>query len=274
MAEVTKIPAGDLQVGDHYAGSKKLALDGKHYPITAIRDGETSRRIELEGHGNVRPRRTTEVWVMLESNDPRLKKAGNGGGTPDARADLKQRMSPLEGEKPSEAAMRISGNLLEDLEKLQAERNLQLTNVEHSAIVGDREASIRVAEVAAGGHRGLEGDALKHYLVTGEDGGDQARNAQAQREATSGRHTPRGPKPGSMTTAMVEVLKGKRKPMTAKEIWAEIQARGLWASPKGKTPDATIGAKLSTEAKKGGLFERVAPGQYKLRARQATKGGN
>lgn len=264
MAEVTKIPAGDLEIGDHYAPSKKAALDGTHWPITAISDGQTSRRLELEGHGNVRPRRTTEVWVMLESDDPRLKKAGNGGGTPDARADLKRR-----GERASEAAMRLAEEEIREREALKA-RGVEFTEEAWEALDADQRA--RAGLVAEGkDHAGLRDNALQVFIIEGTTGGDQAKNAQAQREATSGRHTPRGPKPGSMTTAMVEVLKNRRKPMTAKEIWAEIQRRGLWASPKGKTPDATIGAKLSTEAKKGGLFERVAPGQYQLRARKGAK---
>lgn len=49
--------------------------------------------------------------------------------------------------------------------------------------------------------------------------------------------------------------------MPAREIWKLIEARGLYARGRGKTPWATVASKLSTEP----LFERVAPGLYRLR---------
>lgn len=49
--------------------------------------------------------------------------------------------------------------------------------------------------------------------------------------------------------------------MSAREVWALIEQRGLYTRSRGKTPWATIGAKFSTDDR----FERVSPGRYRLR---------
>jgi hypothetical protein len=66
---------------------------------------------------------------------------------------------------------------------------------------------------------------------------------------------------GSMVEAAIRVFEEEgNRPMRAKEIWTLIEARGLYMS-LGRTPWATIASKLSTDS----LFERVAPGLYRLR---------
>lgn len=121
------------------------------------------------------------------------------------------------------------------------------------------------------------------YVLTGEvkatgkskPKGDQqakagrARQAKAkleQRATESGGR--QGPRPGSMVDAMLTVMRGRRgRPIGAKELTDKIQEQGLAPNLKGKTPHATVGAKLATEAKKpDGLFERTAPGLFKVRA--------
>ena len=66
--------------------------------------------------------------------------------------------------------------------------------------------------------------------------------------------------------AAVEVLKGAGEPLKADEIGRRVlQVQGV--ELKGKTPLATMAAILAVENKKpDGLFERVAPGTYRLRA--------
>jgi len=66
----------------------------------------------------------------------------------------------------------------------------------------------------------------------------------------------------SMVEATMCVLEEQdNRPMGAREIWALIEQRGLYTRSRGKTPWATIGAKLSTDDR----FERVSPGRYRLR---------
>jgi hypothetical protein len=65
--------------------------------------------------------------------------------------------------------------------------------------------------------------------------------------------------------AAIEVLRGKRKPMTAREIYAEISERKLAPGLKGKTPEQTVGAQLATHAKRGLYVERAEPGKFRLK---------
>lgn len=74
-----------------------------------------------------------------------------------------------------------------------------------------------------------------------------------------------GPREGSVMWAVIQVLDGKRKPMTPSEILAEIQKRGLATGLKGKTPEATVAARLSVHAAKGLYVERPEKGKYRLK---------
>ncbi len=75
----------------------------------------------------------------------------------------------------------------------------------------------------------------------------------------------RGPREGSTMWAAIKVLRGKRKPLTAAEIYAEIRERNLAPGLKGKTPEATLGAQLAVNAKRGRYVERTEPGKFRLR---------
>lgn len=73
------------------------------------------------------------------------------------------------------------------------------------------------------------------------------------------------PKKLSQLTAAYEVLKGRTKPMSAKEIVALLAERKLWESPGGKTPDATLAAAIVREiATKGAesRFTKPEPGRF------------
>ena len=58
---------------------------------------------------------------------------------------------------------------------------------------------------------------------------------------------PARPKRVSALDAAAQVLAASAKPMRAKELIAEIEARGLWKSPGGKTPEATLYAAMIRE---------------------------
>ena len=77
----------------------------------------------------------------------------------------------------------------------------------------------------------------------------------------------------SAREAAVEALRGKRNGLKTAEIVERVLAtEGV--KLKGKTPGATISAMLAVEAaKEDGLFERVAPGTFRLRPqRRGTVG--
>lgn len=72
------------------------------------------------------------------------------------------------------------------------------------------------------------------------------------------------PREGSVIAAVIEVLRRAQEPMSADEITARIQKRGLAPNLKGKTPVATVGARIAVEVKNGRYFERTAPGRFQL----------
>lgn len=66
-----------------------------------------------------------------------------------------------------------------------------------------------------------------------------------------------------MIEAAIWVLEEEdNRAMRARELWDLIESRGLYNRSVGKTPWATIGAKLAAET---AIFERVTPGRYRLR---------
>lgn len=57
-----KVPAGEVQVGDQ-VGTKKA---GPFAEVAQVNDGATSVRLVMAKGGNLRPRKTTPVWVLRE----------------------------------------------------------------------------------------------------------------------------------------------------------------------------------------------------------------
>jgi hypothetical protein len=60
----------------------------------------------------------------------------------------------------------------------------------------------------------------------------------------------------SLLDAAAAVLKLVGLPMRARAITDELSRTGLWVSPAGKTPDATLAAAILTEIKKKGADSR------------------
>lgn len=69
----------------------------------------------------------------------------------------------------------------------------------------------------------------------------------------------------SLLTAAHQVLSGAKDPMGTKEMIEAVTANGLWSSPAGKTPHATLQAAIIREiAGKGpeSRFAKVGPGKF------------
>ena len=71
----------------------------------------------------------------------------------------------------------------------------------------------------------------------------------------------------SQLAAAVAVLRRARKPMSCAEMVDAMQAKGLWSSPGGKTPEATLYASILRDTRKGkeALFKKTAPGRFSLK---------
>jgi hypothetical protein len=101
------------------------------------------------------------------------------------------------------------------------------------------------------------------------------RGAQAkQAKAASSPEPAAGPREGSTLWAAIEVLRGKRKPMRAAEIYAEIRERKLTPGLKGKTPEQTIAAQLAVAVKRGLYVERAEPGKFRLKSERGERGAD
>ena len=96
---------------------------------------------------------------------------------------------------------------------------------------------------------------------------ERAEAARAKAKATKPPKA-KGEKKLFALDAAVEVLRGARKPMGAKELVEQMAERGLWSSPAGKTPWATLYAAMITEVNKKGKnsrFEKADKGLFRLR---------
>jgi hypothetical protein len=87
--------------------------------------------------------------------------------------------------------------------------------------------------------------------------------------ASAGPKRPGPPRPGlGGLDAAATVLTGASKPMSCKELVAQMLTRKLW-STKGKTPAATIGAALARDIqskKEKSRFRKAGPGLFSLRS--------
>ena len=72
----------------------------------------------------------------------------------------------------------------------------------------------------------------------------------------------------SALDAAAKVLSESKEPLNAKALIAEMEAKGYWTSPGGKTPHATLYSAILREIqtkKKETRFEKVERGKFKLR---------
>ncbi len=78
------------------------------------------------------------------------------------------------------------------------------------------------------------------------------------------------PKRTSALDAAAEVLKAEGKPMTCKAMIAAMAERGLWTSPNGKTPQATLYSAILREIRKAvetgtvSRFRKTDRGQFEF----------
>ena len=96
------------------------------------------------------------------------------------------------------------------------------------------------------------------------EGAARTKRNLANAKATAG-STRAANKRLSAISAAAQVLADARKPMRAKEMIEAASAKGLWSSPKGKTPEATLYAAIIREiAAKGktARFSKVERGLF------------
>ena len=116
------------------------------------------------------------------------------------------------------------------------------------------------AAVAARGAKGKKAEGAKPGKAGSKRGAGKAIGANAK---------PTKAKRISALDAAATVLAASDVPMRAKEMIAAMETKGLWKSPGGQTPEATLYAAIIREISKKGKdarFEKVDRGRFKLRA--------
>ncbi|MBX3363139.1 MAG: winged helix-turn-helix domain-containing protein [Phycisphaeraceae bacterium] len=105
----------------------------------------------------------------------------------------------------------------------------------------------------------IDGDALAEYFpdpgpVTKSRTGKPAKAPKAAKPTNAGKppkapKAPRETKPKrtSALDAAAQVLASSEVPLRAKDMITQMEAKGLWRSPGGKTPEATVYAAIIRE---------------------------
>ena len=114
-------------------------------------------------------------------------------------------------------------------------------------------------------------DANADARTTGTKGAGKARKTGG-RKATSKASTPKEAKPRRVSAldAAAQVLASAGQRMNARDLITAMAGQGLWTSPGGQTPHATLYAAMLREiAAKGpaARFRKVDRGQFALNAR-------
>jgi len=87
----------------------------------------------------------------------------------------------------------------------------------------------------------------------------------------AGTKTKKAAKGGKLSCidAAVKVLAKKNEPMTTKEMIEAMASRGLWSSPNGQTPSATLYSAILREIKTKGKesrFKKTDKGKFAVAA--------
>ncbi|MFH1109818.1 MAG: winged helix-turn-helix domain-containing protein [Planctomycetota bacterium] len=114
--------------------------------------------------------------------------------------------------------------------------------------------------------RGAAEGAAKAEAAVADDENAKAAGKAATKKAKSKKAGgEQKPKRVSALDAAAQVLAKAGKPMRAQELIAAMAEQGLWKSPGGKTPHATLYAAMMREERdKGGVsrFRKVDRGQF------------
>jgi hypothetical protein len=123
---------------------------------------------------------------------------------------------------------------------------------------------LRKAALAEINNRLADGKQDHEVPTAKEVANNAAVDASAKGKKAKAPKTPKAPKPAkepkakriSALDAAAQVLAASEVPMRAKEMIAAMEAKGLWTSPGGKTPEATLYAAIIREIAAKGTAAR------------------
>ncbi len=106
----------------------------------------------------------------------------------------------------------------------------------------------------------------KKAKAAGKPATKKAKSKKAKSKKADGE---KKPKRVSALDAAAQVLAKAEKPMRAQELIAAMAEQGLWSSPAGKTPHATLYAAMMREARDKGTaarFRKTGRGHFQFSA--------
>lgn len=107
------------------------------------------------------------------------------------------------------------------------------------------------------------------------EGAAKTKRAQAaKKRTTKAKERTTAPKRTSALDAAAQVLAASKEPMRAKDLIAAMAEQGLWSSPNGKTPEATLYAAMIREIAAKGSEARFRKVERGLFAAGATRKGS
>ena len=140
-------------------------------------------------------------------------------------------------------------------------------------VAGGRKKKAETTEAAVVTDEKAEaGEAPKAAVATGEKvkAADKPAAKKGKSKKASGEQKP---KRVSALDAAAQVLAKAEKPMRAQELIAAMAEQGLWSSPAGKTPHATLYAAMMRESRDKGAasrFRKVDRGLFEINKEAAA----
>jgi len=101
--------------------------------------------------------------------------------------------------------------------------------------------------------------------LVNDDSVSVAEMVEGKRSRPSKKAVAKAEKKLSALDAAYQVLKARKSPMTCPELIEAMAKQGLWSSPKGKTPHATLYAAILREIStkgKAGRFKKTERGKF------------
>jgi len=117
-------------------------------------------------------------------------------------------------------------------------------------------------------HPGKQADQENARLRDEREASDDGMTASERAMSQSAKKPKGEAKKLSLIDAAVQVLARSDEPMNTKQMVDQVVAEGLWSSPAGKTPQATLYSSILRELKNKGdeaRFEKIERGKFRIR---------
>jgi hypothetical protein len=219
---------------------------------------DTKKEAEEDRAGLIRSAKLKASEITTDPPKKEAKAAGKKNGGKKQAHDVQTSTEPSETETeptPAEPGQPTANTEANNPEDASSESETEMKN-RAKKIDHPKKAPGAKAKASNGGKKSPKADKASKAPKA-------AQAAKAPKAAKASKAA--GEKKLGALDAAAKVLAGRTNPMTAKGLIEAMAEKGLWASPGGKTPDATLSAAINREiAAKGkeSRFKKVGPGQF------------